>query len=448
MKRILLIALPFYRLMGSHYNGLHLGIAYIAAVLKEHGHQVKIYNADYSDTSEYLNQRQLFDNYPSYKQILNDPADPIWDEVRNAIFSFAPDFIGITMMTANYKAAKNVARIAKSLNSGIRVVVGGAHPTLDLEGTLAEEEFDYVIRGEGEFALLELLNGQKEDEIRGLSFKKSNQPIHNESRAFIQDLDSLPFPNRDAFLNDTKYLDVGYVSTGRGCPFSCAYCASPQLWQRVVRFRSISNITEELRYLKEKFDSPLIHFTDDTFNLNRHRTSGLCQRIIDERLELKWICDARVDKLDKELVSLMVRAGCIRIKLGVESGSDRILKMINKGFNTETIRRGVAIVKEHGLPLTVYLMIGFPGETNKDLRQTIKLARELDAHYYSLSVLAPYYGTQIWKELEEAGKMPDKEHWEYFYHQSQEMIVNNELDPAIVDEFLALNERKEKGRRI
>ena len=114
MKKILLVAPPFYRLLGSHYNGLHLGIAYIAAVLKEHGHFVKIYNADYCETTDYVNQRQLFDNYPSYKAILNDPASPIWDEIKDNISSFAPDLVGITMLTANYKAAKIIAKIAKT----------------------------------------------------------------------------------------------------------------------------------------------------------------------------------------------------------------------------------------------------------------------------------------------------------------------------------------------
>ncbi len=167
-RKILLIAPPFYRLMGSHYNGLHLGIAYIAAVLKEHGHYVKVYNADYYDSTNYANQRQLFQNYPSYKSVLNDLTDPIWSEIRDKIIGFTPDIIGITMLTANYKAAQNIARISKALDPGIKVVVGGTHPTLDPEGTAAEEEFDYVIRGEGESSFLELVEGREEREIKGV----------------------------------------------------------------------------------------------------------------------------------------------------------------------------------------------------------------------------------------------------------------------------------------
>jgi len=448
VKRGLLIAPPFYRLMGSHYNGLHLGLGYIAAVLEERGYNIKVYNADYRNSPDYSNQRQLFESFSTYKGMLDDLSHPIWSEIKDRIASFAPDIIGITMLTANYKAAKNIAQISKALDPGLKIVVGGVHPTLDPEGTMAEDEFDFAIRREGEFPFLELVEGRAFEDIDGLSWKKEGKVIHNKERPYINNLDILPFPQRDSFMNSTDYLDVGYVITGRGCPFACTYCASPQIWQRKVRYRSIPNIMEELRHLKVRFNPPLIHFVDDTFNLDNRFTKEICRRIIDEGLKLNWICEARADYLDKELVSLMVEAGCVRIKLGIESGSDRILKMINKGFTTQMVRRGVGIIKECQLPLTVYLMVGIPGETNEDLRRTIELAKELDADYYSLSVLAPYYGTQIWKELEESGKRMNNEHWEYFYHQSRELIVNSKLDPAIVDEFLALNEREGKGKRV
>lgn len=439
-RRILLIAPPFYRLMGSHYNGLHLGIAYIAAVLKEHGHQVKVYNADYYDSAEYLNQRQLFDGFPHYKEVLNDPSHPIWCEIKDKISSFVPDFLGITMLTPNYKAAKNIARITRTINSNIRVIVGGTHPTLDPEGTLAEKDFDYVIRGEGEYSFLELADGREDEKIKGLSFKRANKPVHNQDRPFIQDLDTLPFPSRDSFLNDTDYLDCGFVMTGRGCPFSCSYCVSPQFWHRTVRFRSASNVIEELEYLQAKHDSSLIHFVDDTFTLDKERAKEICRQLIDRQMNIAWVCDTRADCLDREMVALMKRAGCVRIKLGVESGCDKILKSMRKGVTKEIIRKAVGLVKEQELPLTVYLMVGFPGETNEDVRQTIEFAKELEADYYSLSILAPYYGTQIWNDLEKSGRKLDKEHWEYFYHQSQDMLVNDGLAPDMVSEFLALDQ--------
>ena len=447
VKRILLVAPPFYRLMGSHFNGLHLGIAYIASVLKEHGHCVRIYNADYQDSSSYADQRQLLDSFPTYKAILDDVSHPIWSEVVDRIANFAPDILGITMLTPNYKAAQNIAELSKSRDANLKVVVGGVHPSLDPEGTLAQDCFDYVIRGEGEFSLLELVEGHDEKDIPGLSYKKGGRSIHNQARPLIDDLDILPFPCRDrgSFIGGTGYLETGYIMTGRGCPFSCSYCASPLLWGRVVRYRSVSNVISELEWLAGNSDS-MVRFVDDAFNLNKQRTKEICRQIFSRGLKHEWVCDARVDLLDEELVSLMVQAGCVRIKLGVESGSNRILEKVGKGFTTETVRQQVVMVKKYKLPLTVYLMAGFPGETTEDLRQTIELAKELDADYYSLSIFTPYYGTQIWNEMYQSGQKMDKEHWEYFYHQSQEMVVNDNLDPKIVSEFLDLNEREGKAR--
>lgn len=438
-RKILLIAPPFYRLMGSHYNGLHLGISYIAAVLKEHGHVISIYNTDYVDNNEYLNQTQLLENYSLYKEILNDISHPIWSEIRHNISDFSPDIVGMTMLTANYKAVKNIASVIKDISSNTRIAVGGTHPTLDPERTLLEENFDYLIRGEGEVTFLELAKGVSLDKIKGLSYKRNGTVIHNTDRPFIKDLDSLPFPCRDSFLNDTKYLDLGYIITGRGCPFSCTYCASPQLWHRTTRLRSVGSIIEELAYIQDNLGLSRFYFVDDTFSLDRNRAKEICQQIIARQLNIQWICDTRIDCIDDELLTLMKRAGCIRIKLGVESGSDKILANIRKGINKESVRIAVNRIKKAGLPLTIYLMIGFPDETNEDLKQTIDLGKELEADYYSLSILAPYYGTQIWSDFESSGRKLDKEHWEYFFHQSQDMIVNDGLDPELVRQFFALD---------
>ena len=446
MKRILLIAPPFYRLMGSHYNGLHLGLGYIAAVLKQQSHEVRIYNADYYNTNEYANQKELLENTPVYKATLADLDHPIWQEIKDKISGYAPDFVGITMLTANYRAAKNIARITKDIDDGIRTVVGGTHPTLDPEGTLSVAEFDYAVRGEGEFTFLELVDGRDETQIKGLSFRQDGRVIHNADRPFIQNLDALPFPERNSFLNETTYLELGSVLTGRGCPFSCSYCASPRLWYRQVRFRSANNVLAELEQLKTHYHSSFIHFADDTFTLDKERAKEICRELISRQLDIKWVCDTRVDCLDKELITLMKASGCVRVKIGVESGSDRILKKVRKGITTGEVRKAVALIKEVGLPLTVYLIVGFPSETNEDLQQTIKFAKELNADYYSLSILAPYYGTEILSEVEKSGKKLDKKHWEYFYHQSQEMILNHDLDPRLLDEFFALNEWGKGGR--
>ncbi|MBI4267982.1 MAG: radical SAM protein [Chloroflexi bacterium] len=446
MKKVLLIAPPFYRLMGSHFNGLHLGISYIAAVLRQHGYDARIYNADYLNSSKYANQRELFNSFSTYKATLADLSHPIWREIKEKINGFAPDFVGIAMLTANYAATRNIARLVKEIDQGIEVAVGGTHVTLDPEGVMSTDAFDYGIRGEGEFTFLELLCGQDKSTIQGLSFKKDGRIIHNTDRPFIQDLDSLPFPARDVFLNSTEGMEFGNIITGRGCPFTCAYCASPRLWHRQTRFRSIPNVLAELEHIKANYRSTLIHFADDTFTLDKRRTREICQQLIDRGLNINWVCDTRVDRLEEELVILMKQAGCVRIKIGVESGSNRILKRMHKGITTEMVRKAVKLIKKHDVPITAYFLAGFPTETDDDLRQTIDFARELNLDYYSLSIVAPYYGTELWREMEKSGERPDKPHWEYFYHQSQEMILNNNISPGLLEEFFSLNELGKGGR--
>ncbi len=413
--KTLLIAPPFYRLMGSHYNGVHLGLAYICAVINKNGHEAKIFNADYENKPEYLNQIQLFNNSNLYKEILNDPSHPIWKEIRSKIESYKPDVVGITMMTANYKPAKFIAMIAKDVNKDIRTVVGGVHPTL--ADITHETCFDYIIKHEGEFGILMLPKEFTERRIGDYQF--------------IKNLDGIPFPDRESYLNETQYMDYGNIITGRGCPYSCSYCASPQLWNHRTRYRTVDNVIAELEFMKRKWN-PVVHFVDDTFTLDRERVYQICRRMIG--MGLKWVCDTRADCLDRELIALMKLSGCIRIKLGVESGSERILNSIHKRVDKAKIRESVALIKRRHIPLTIYLMAGFPDETDDDLQQTIDFAHELEADYCSLSILAPYYGTEIWNQVK-----ADKEHWEYFYHQNKETI-NKNLSPRMIDKFLALGE--------
>jgi radical SAM superfamily enzyme YgiQ (UPF0313 family) len=401
--------------MGSHYNGVHLGLAYISAVANNNGHECKIFNADYENKPEYLTQNQLFENTNLYKEILNDLSHPIWQEIRSKIEGYKPDFVGITMMTANYKSAIIIADIAHEL--GCRTVVGGVHPTLaDIND---QTSFDYIIQHEGEFGLLQLPKEFTERRVGSYSF--------------IKHLDGIPFPDRESYLNPTEYMDYGNIITGRGCPYSCSYCASPALWNHRTRYRSVDNVIEELTLMKKKWN-PVIHFVDDTFTLDKQRVTDICRRMLG--MGLKWVCDTRADCLDRELVALMKLSGCVRIKLGVESGSEKILKSIHKRVDKDKIRESVSLIKRKHIPLTIYLMAGFPDETDEDLQQTIDFANELEANYNSLSILAPYYGTEIWNQMK-----PDKEHWEYFYHQNKETI-NKNLSPRMIDKFLALGEGK------
>jgi radical SAM superfamily enzyme YgiQ (UPF0313 family) len=418
-EKVLLINPPFYRLMNSHFNGLSLGLGYIASLLSK---------------KNYADQKKIFEGYDNYKKILSNKNHPLWFGVKESIESFSPDIISITMLTGTYKSAENVGRIAKELNKDIDVVVGGTHPTVLPEETIENEYFDYVIRGEGEYTFLDLANGARLEDIKGLTYvNKKDETVNNPDREFIEDLDSIPFPSRDLYLNDTQYIDYGYIMTGRGCPFECTLCASKKVWKGHVRFRSPENVVEEVKHVHNRYSTKLFYFVDDTFTLNKNRTKKICELLIRTNMDINWICDTRVDTIDEELLRLMKESGCVRVKIGVESGNERILKKVKKKINKKQIRNSVSIIKKVGIDFTIYLMIGFPSETKAEMQETLDFARELDPTYYSFSILAPYPGTKIYDDVIRSGIILPKEHWEYFFHQSKDMILTDNIDAALID---------------
>jgi len=161
---------------------------------------------------------------------------------------------------------------------------------------------------------------------------------------------------------------------------------------------------------------------------------------------MDWKCEARTDHLDEEICELMYQAGCTRVKLGFETGSARMLKAIQKDETREDMLKGTKMLKDAGVPFTAYFMAGFPGETDDDLNQTINFAKEIEADYYSLSVVAPYYGTKMYYDLIDDGVELDKKPWEYFFHQTGDLMANTKISKPVLEKYLRLNElNKGKG---
>ena len=161
---------------------------------------------------------------------------------------------------------------------------------------------------------------------------------------------------------------------------------------------------------------------------------------------MSWKCEARTDHLNEEICELMVKAGCVRVKLGFESGSDMILKQVQKDETKDDMRRGAKMLREAGVPFTAYFMAGFPGETDEDLKQTIEFAKEIQADYYSLSVLSPYYGTKMYYDLVDQGFELEKKPWEYFFHQTGDLMVNDKISKKVLEEYLELNQLNSSGK--
>jgi anaerobic magnesium-protoporphyrin IX monomethyl ester cyclase len=469
MSRVLLVNPPFYRLLGSHYNANSLGIAYIAAVLNQHGHDAWLYNADFLNSDAYANLNAIFSGFVDYKQFFQNEDADIWNEVVERIASFDPEWVGYTSYTANVSAIDIISRKLKQRYPHIKQVIGGVHATLDILVLNKLSALDFAVRREGEFAMLGLVQGKDPSTISGVISRNGLRLRDNGDAEVNREIDDLPFPERDKLWSLTEEekrgVDVSYICSIRGCPYRCNYCASPFHWKRdKTQFRSPESLISEMRWLKENYwdktpgydysasanatpksdliirDNTIVYFVDDVFTVRKKRVKEILQMMIDQNLNMPWKCEARTDHLDSEICELMAKAGCRRVKLGFESGSDRILKEIQKDETRDDMRRGVELLKAAGVPFTAYFMAGFPGETDDDLRETIAFAKEIDADYYSLSVLSPYYGTKMYYDLVDQGYELEKKPWEYFFHQTGELLVNSTISKGVLEEYLALNE--------
>ena len=475
MAKVLLVNPPFYRLLGSHYNANSLGIAYIASYLNKRGHDAWLYNADYVSDKNYGNLKKLFQNFNSYQNYFKNPDNELWNEVKNKILSFKPEWVGYTSYTANISAIKIISEKIRTADPHIKQVVGGVHATLDKNLLNTLTSIDFSIQREGEEAFTALVENKDPKIIPGVISRGKDKLINTGIAPVIKDIDNLPLPEKEKFWgipeSERKNVDVSYICTIRGCPYKCTYCASPFHWDRkTTRLRSPESVIEEMKNLKEKYwqgtkfdysasanisdkeslkieDNTLVYFVDDVFTVNKKRVKKLLRMMIDQKLGMRWKCEARADHLDDEICELMAEAGCERVKIGFESGSDRILSQVKKLETRDEMLKGAAMLKKAKVPFSAYFMAGFPGETDNDVRETIDFAKKVEADYYSLSVLAPYYGTELYDQLIANGHELDQQPWEYFFHQSPKPMVNDKISQKVLQEYLALNELNKKNKK-
>ncbi|MBN1527187.1 MAG: radical SAM protein [Candidatus Omnitrophica bacterium] len=451
-KKILLVVPPFYRLMGGKNNWVQLGLGYIASFLNKNGHAVKVYNADHANKREDLTLRQVFEGYENYRAIVNDIGHPIWQEIRARIAEYQPDLIGITVvLSATLKCAENIATVAHQVDKDIKIVLGGPHATMVYEDSIKRPWVDYVVRQEGEHTMLELIRGDGLAGIKGLSYKDAGGEVrHNPARPLIEDLNSLPFP--DPGLQLMPVMDpennFGMITTSRGCSLACVFCSSPRLWNRKVRFRSVDNVVAEMEFRHDNYGVRRYYFCDDNISINKRFTQGLCRSMIDKGWDLSWSCEARVRSFDEETLVLMKKAGCKRIKLGVESGSDKVLKFMRKGITVKDVRETVALIEKVGIDLTIYILLGMPVEEPEDIEMTYGLLKEIEPAYVSLSVATPHIGSELWDIMEKMNIDFPEDLWTDYYAQSGSTILNKYVTPQVVDRFLKLNERKTVSREI
>jgi radical SAM superfamily enzyme YgiQ (UPF0313 family) len=316
------------------------------------------------------------------------------------------------------------------------------------EETLGED-VDYVVRYEGEVPFAQLCDYSLKHVIKGLTYRVDGHVVSNPDGPFFYDLDSLPFP--DITLQLLPISDpennFGVIATSRGCPFQCTFCSSPCLWKRQVRFRSVGNVIDEMVGRREEHGVERFYINDDNFNLRPDRTIELCQQMYECMPGIRWICEAQLKNLNRGMLWNMKRAGCVRMKLGVESGSDRILRRMKKPFTKSEIRDKVRMIRDAGIKYTVYALIGMPDETEEEMIETYEFMEELDPEYISLSVVAPQPGSELFEEVRKK-ELFSEDDFHTRSHQSYSSSINPYVSKKVIDRFLAFNDSKGFARSI
>ena len=438
--KTLLVDPPFYRFIKYYNRYFPLGLAYLAGVLREQGHEVLIYDADANvERAREMDFSVLENKYENYLRQVSTLSHPIWNEFRTVLSDFKPEVVGISVFTTKAAGAFRAAEIVKTFDASIPVVIGGPQPSVRAEESLRICPYvDFAVRGEGEISFSHLIEAiEKKNSyhaIDGLSYRSDGRIIHNRNADFISNLDEISFPARDLLFHKSAYTseDMGLVMTGRGCPFACTFCSSSGVWRRIARFRSIGNVIAEIRQVQKDFGCIQFAFKDDTFTIRSDRVLELCREIRAAGLKIKWDCNARANLLNVPMLKEMKSAGCNGIKMGVESGSERIRQEImKKGVTTEQIRHAADIIRKANIHWTGYFMMGLPTETKEEMLQTLNLMREIKPDFASLSVYEPFPGTTLYDKGVRENLFADSRNLNDYYSISPKYYYIKEFEAHI-----------------
>ena len=335
-------------------------------------------------------------------------------QLTKKIEESAPLLIGITVYTENLAMALNMSRFIKENFPQIKVVLGGAHATLAYQDCIESPYIDFVSRKEGESAFLELVmaieSNEKRimyDQIKGIVFRRNGEIIVNKLEMPIEDLDILPILKRE-LADVKKYRKSINISTSRGCPGRCIYCAATSISGATYRVRNVENVFLEVVLLKHDFGDRIhmIYMVDDTFTAIESRVTQFIDLVHKYHLNYSWHCESRVDVMTPELLEKMSKAGCYAVQFGIESGSQEVLDKIQKGIDLNHARRIIeATHKNHMLPILSF-MIGHYCDTKETMQQTLDFIEEVSRRYHAevaLSYNTPFPGTWQYTHKDEIG---------------------------------------------
>ncbi len=415
---ILLIDPPFTSLKGVSTDcGYHMGLVSLAAFLASEDIDSSVLMGDLIPDTPYKHAWDIIDykiwakNHEQYASIVNDKPHVVWQRIADFVRKTDPLVVGISYLTPERHTVERVAELVKEIDNNIKIVVGSSHPTCCPEEVMQNQNIDFVIRGEGEIPLVRLVKEIKKADPRwetvpGLHYRdNSGNIVRTPPADLITDLDKLPYPARHLVLNCdySRYRDHA-ITTARGCPYACSFCADKKLWGGKVRRRTVDNVIGELVFLKQTYKINQVDFTDGTFTFDKNYLQTFCNKLISSELNINWRCTARYDTLDENLLRLMKKSNCCGLYFGLESGSNRILTATNKKLTVEDIIKTSNMVHESGILSSASVLLGLPGEAKEDLEATLKLMRAIKVDSFDVNSYVPLPGSPLFDSMGEEEK--------------------------------------------
>jgi len=369
-----------------------LGIAYLAAVLEEAGHDVRI-----------------IDGIAEKKSI---------EQIAGKAQHF--DFVGVTACTSFAKRAYESVKAVKEI-SDAPIIFGGPHATVLPLEVVENQDIDFVVAGEGEYTILELVNalekGKEVEKVKGLYFKKGKKVQFTGERQFVKNVDDIPMPARHLLQmhlytgseSRSRRLPSHSLISSRGCPFNCSFCG--HIFGRNFRPHSPERVLQEMELLVEKYKVRDLGFWDDNFTVDKKRVIKICEMVKERDWDITSSCEARVDCVDADVLKALKSAGCEFIAYGVESGSQPVLNSMRKGFVKDKVRETFKLTQKIGIGIRAYFLIGLPGETKEDILKTLQFAKELNPTIATFTLYTPLPGTDDYTKSVESGELKKPLYW-------------------------------------
>lgn len=378
-----------------------LGVFYLSAYLKNYGYDTKVLDAEAEEYTE--------------------------DIVVKLISDFGADIVGISSTTVAFFRALNVAKLIKMEKQNIPIVLGGPHISSNVNHAMSFKCFDFGILHEGEQTLLELV--QKLDrkkmidffDIQGLAHRDRGEVIVNNTREYIKDLDTLPFPDYSQIDDISLYAPAAFnyktlpvinIITSRGCPYECTFC-DRNTFGRNIRFRSAKNVFEEIKYLYDNYQVREIAFVDDTFLLKKQRIFDLFRLLDVAGIKIVWSCMSRINAVDYNFLSFIKSKGCWSISFGIESGNQKILKLIKKAIDLKSTREVISMCYKLGIKTKGFFIVGHPSETLKTIKETRDFALSVKLNDIVCTINTPIPGSPQYKDLDKYGDC-ERSDWSKF----------------------------------